>query len=392
MLSLALPLALAAASPVQVLPSPEPVPRLDWNTQVVCGTLAPSKKVPSGRYRVQCTPQACLAAPNSVVLDGEETGEELSRVAVCVGDTVGADLTEWVAGRPVYEAVAEAPPGWYRDGRGRIMQVNFDLSRRVYFGGSWSPVLRPGGSTVGRGRAELGTSITWDSADGELQHRLHFLETEVWLGNDVRYDVSAARYDGSVRRPTPLLWLTTFVGTPRRFDLDLNLSWAVELLRFDGLGGKNFFTIGELDVVVDVWHSRDLDSYLRLRLGPALEDDLDVGRVYLRPTAAMELNVTLDRDGFHHLTGALQGEPLLWAPALDGRPQWPLRLKARVAYEVIVLAINDYPLSLVADLRAAWRDDVPALPGWDFQADVGLRFSFWAPARRSAAAVVVAGR
>jgi hypothetical protein len=38
----------------------------------------------------------------------------------------------------------------------------------------------------------------------------------------------------------------------------------------------------------------------------------------------------------------------------------------------------------VTEVRAAWRDDVPALSGWEFQATAGLRFSLWAPARHFA--------
>jgi hypothetical protein len=55
---------------------------------------------------------------------------------------------------------------------------------------------------------------------------------------------------------------------------------------------------------------------------------------------------------------------------------------------VILLAINDYPLTLTLDARAQWRDDVPRLKGWEFSGNVGLRFSFWAPARHHSAQVL----
>ncbi len=389
MISTALVLLVSAQLPV-VQPADGPPPQLDFERTVSCTQLEPSKKVPSGTYRVQCDPEtrSCLAAPDAVLVDGVASEQELARVRFCAHDApaVRAALKE---GWPFREAVAEAPPGWYRDERGRVMQVNFDLGRRVYFGGAWSPFYRPGAGEAGRARPEVGVSITWGQPGGDVLHRLRLLEGSAWVGADPRYEAVLARYDYSVRRREPALWLTTFVGRPRRFDLDLNLSWGFEVLRVEGLGGKNFLSIAQADVILDVWHSRDLESYVRARVGPGLEYDLDLKGVYFRPGAAVEADFTLDRDGFHHLTGSAVGEQLVLAPAMAGRPASPSRLKLRVGYEVILVAINDYPLTLVADGRATWRNDAPALPGWEFQGNLGLRFSFWAPARRGAALVPV---
>lgn len=59
-------------------------------------------------------------------------------------------------------------------------------------------------------------------------------------------------------------------------------------------------------------------------------------------------------------------------------------MKGRVAYEAIVFALNDYPVTFLAELRGAWRTDVPALPGLELVGQTGLRFSLWAPERRHA--------
>lgn len=79
----------------------------------------------------------------------------------------------------------------------------------------------------------------------------------------------------------------------------------------------------------------------------------------------------------------MTGEKLFFEPTLAGRPRSPQRLKVKAGYEVILVALNDYPLTLVVDGRAFWRDDVPSLPGWEFSLNAGLRFSLWAPARRT---------
>lgn len=377
---------------VPVQPATGDKPRLQWDQPVFCTTLRPSKAVPSGEYRVQCNAatQTCLAAPTRVLVDGVEGEESLSRVAdFCAGflNELARDALEnlhW----PVSEAIAEAPPGWFRDERGRVMQVNFDLGRRVFLGGAWAPYYRPDGTgfVAGRARVDLGASAT-RNRDDKQQHRFHFLEASVWLGGDsrdTRFEASILRYDTSIRHERAPLWLTTFLGAPRRIDLPLHFGWGAEAGRFEALGGRTFITIIELDATLDVWTSRDLDSYVRLRLGPALEYDVEGKGVFLRPTVALEGDVTLDRDGFHHLVASVQGEKLFFEPPDARRGVSPQRLKVKAGYEVILFAINDYPVTLTLDGRAAWRDDVPLLKGWDFSGNAGLRFSLWAPARHLA--------
>jgi hypothetical protein len=390
-------LLLLGAYDVTVQPAPAEKSRLDWDKPVACMLLKPSKTVPSGEYRVQCdlTAHTCLAAPNRVLVDGVEGEETLSRVNDSCTSYLDADVIhalekgEW----PLIEAIAEAPPGWYRDERGRVMQVNFDLGRRVFFGGAWAPYYRPDGTgfVPGRARVEFGGSATTNARDDHQQHRFHFLEATLWLGSnprDLRFEASVLRYDTSSRHERAPLWLTTFVGQPKRFDIPLNFGWGGEAGRFEALGGRTFVTFIELDVTLDLWLSADLDSYLRVRLGPALEYDVEGKGAYLRPTVAVEGDFTLDRDGFHHLTASAVGEKLVFEPADPGRGVSPNRLRVKAGYEVILFALNDYPVTFTLDGRAVWRDDVPALKGWEFSGNAGLRFSLWAPARHLSAPVV----
>lgn len=363
---------------------------LDWSRPVSCITLRPTKQVPSGEFRVQCDPltHTCYAAPTRVLVDGVEGEEPLARVTeVCPAWLDGISQREveehhW----RFQEAIAEAPPGWYRDERGRVMQVNFDLARRVFLGGAWAPYYRPDGTgfVLGRARVEFGGVATTNSDERNQQHRFHFLEATAWLGRsalDTRFEASVFRYETSTRRQRAPLWITTFIGEPRRFDLPLNLGWWGEAGRFESLGGKNFATLIELDATLDLWNSADLDSFVRLRLGPALEYDLDAKGMYLRPAVAVETDLTLDRDGFHHFTASVAGEKLFFEPTVEGRGVSPNRLRMKAGYEVILVAINDYPVTLALDARGSWRDDVPALKGWEFSFNAGLRFSLWAPAR-----------
>ncbi|MFO0596493.1 MAG: hypothetical protein U0228_14345 [Myxococcaceae bacterium] len=370
------------------------VPHLDWDRDVQCLMLPPTKAVPSGLFRAQCDHEQkrCLLAPTRVLIDGVEGSEELSRTKYsCRELAVPADdLVR--RGYRFEDAIAEAPPGWYRDERGRVMQVNFDLHRRFLFGGAWAPYGRLDGVgfVPGRARVELGGEATVLSEDGRLMHRFHWLEATGWLGGDLlnaRFEASVLRYDTTSRSQRAPLWVTTFIGQPHRFDVPLRIGWAAEAGRFEALGGRTFVTFAEADATVELWSSDDLDSYLRLRLGPALEYDIEGKGAYLRPAVALEGDFTLDRDGFHHVTASVTGEKLFFEPADPGRVVSPNRLRIKAGYELILFAINDYPLTLVVDGRATYRDDVPLLRGWEFQGNAGLRFSLWAPARHKSTQV-----
>jgi hypothetical protein len=385
-------------SGIDVEPAQGEIPHLQFDKEIFCAHLNPTKAVPSGNFRVQCDKEShvCLAAPTKVLRDGVESEEELQRVGLC-SSLSDVDLARLESEEYHFvEAVADAPDGWFRDDLGRIVQVNFDLHRRVYFGGAWGPLYQPGpypnlshqALYVGRGRADFGIEVDVANDGGREMHRLHFLDGSAWLGSETRIMATAARYDFSLRRVAPPLWLTTFVGRPQRIDLDVNISGWFEALRLELVSDKSFLTLVSANAAFDLWHSKDLQSYLRVRLGPAAELDVQAKALALRPEAAVEGDFTLDHDGFHHVTFAVTGEKLFFGPHLDGRRDNPERVRGKAGYEVILLAINDYPVTLVLDGFAGWRDDLPnVVPGWEFGADAGLRFSFWAPQRRTATQV-----
>lgn len=383
-------LMLLSAYDVPVEPPEGPLASLAWDQPVLCLQLQPTNMVPSGNFRVQCDPhrKRCLAAPTTVLIDGYESEEPLSRVHVGCSPEVDAMTRQALDEKwPFTLAVAETPDGWYRDDRGRVIQVNFDLGRRVYAGGAWAPYYRPDGTgSVGRARVEFGIVVNLIPNQGRVQHRLRFLESNVWLGatpRDVRFEGSVFRYEWGARMNRAPLWVSTFIGQPRRYDLPLNFGFGLEVLRIEYLPNATFVTIAEFDGALDIWRSKDLESFLRVRVGPAAEYDVAARGVGLRPTAALDGDFTLDADGFHHFTASVAAEKLFFTPLVAGRAASPSRLRIRAGYEVILFAINDYPLTLVVDGRATWRDDVVGLGGWEFVGNAGLRFSLWAPSRYS---------
>lgn len=370
----------------------EPRPSLRYDQPITCTRLPSTKQVPSGMYRMQCDPvtRRCLIAPaNELDSEGQETDRPLLRASYCDASQASID-SRVQEGYRFVPAIADAPPGWYRDEQGRVMQFNFDLHRRIYLGGAWAPLFRPGEETVtDRIRVDFGiqTEFTGDDEDHSL-HRLSLLDTELYLGAS-SLDVTVLRYDFNVERKVPLFRITTFVGKPRRFDIGLNLGGWVEVLhqetiRRDG-SELSLLTWGSLHGTLDLWHSPDLVSFVRVRAGPSIERDRTHAQNTLVPTAALEGDLTLDSDGFHHLLFEAEAEEVLLSERLAGRPLRPERLKARAGYEVILLAINDQPVSLIADGRGTWRNDIPFVDAkWEWSANLGLRVSLWAPARRTA--------
>ncbi len=90
-------------------------------------------------------------------------------------------------------------------------------------------------------------------------------------------------------------------------------------------------------------------------------------------------------------TASVTGEKLFLEPRLVGRSDVdPQRLRAKLGYEVILLAINDYPLTLVLNASHAGqvRDDLAqhrARLGVQELADVrGCASALGSPERRTA--------
>ena len=222
------------------------------------------------------------------------------------------DLTS--RGYSVLPALAEAPPGWYRDERQRVMQVDFDLNARYFLGGGWA--CASGGAWSGNGvvsgGGRLDRPFTWWSAPALA--RMHFLEG--WVSADGNNgELLVFGIDASRVYPTPLLRITTFFGKPRRFDPPLYFGLWAEAVRMEMLeteAGTNFDRTMMVSgaATVDVWRSRDLSDFLRVRVGAGYEEAMGGDWGSTVPHAALEGEVTLGAMGKHHVRGSAQAELL----------------------------------------------------------------------------------
>jgi hypothetical protein len=342
-------------------------------------------------WRIQCNERTkvCLfAADSEVDIDGNRT-KPLERARECSIGGEPFDRTKFeAAGYTMKPGRADAPYGWMRDDRGRVFQVDFDLHRRLYFGIAYTPmkvVDNPLEST--RTSFDFGLFVADWMNDEDTRHRLRLMQGQVHM-QPFSSEVTLAHYDVSHRYTDPLLRITTFVGTPKRSDLHLDLGLWTEAggleLRRTALGDSQLWRHATAMITLDLWQSADLSSFLRLRTGGMLEgqhDNINGYRSGLTEASALDLDTTLDRSGYHTLRMEFSHEvPRYFTPYAPGT--FVQRMRARVEYEAIVLAVNDQPITLELACGGEKRNDIPGIPDqWAFVVDAGLRFSLWAPPR-----------
>jgi hypothetical protein len=368
-------------------PTEEP-PQLDYDHPVQCLTDGESRV-----WRVQCNEDTklCVYAPSHELDEDGTWTRQLERTRGC--DTAGPFDQQALRaqGYQLVAGLADAPRGWMRDRRGRVFQVTFDLHRRLYAGVSWAP------SQDDASRATLDFGLfeyehTSGDARSGLRHRLRLVEGSVQLA-PFGADATLVHYDFSRRSVIPLVRITTFWGTPRRYDIGAHVGAWMELGRveIDEVAPEKHETLwryATLHATWDVWRSaRDMSSFVRLRAGAGVERAVvdpgaGIDRDAITPAGAVEADLTLDDDGFHHVTALAQVErPQFTGDARELRHS-ATRAQTRLAYEVILVAINDQPLTLRVAGEAEYRNDQPDVAhGWELRALAGLRLSLWAPAR-----------
>ena len=367
-------------------------PMMDPDSPVQC-----LKDAQGDVWRIQCNAAArtCLYAPNDELDSQGARSKPLERAQRCpLFDKQTFDRTQLAAeGYQVIPGRADAPYGWTRDDRGRVFQINFDLTRRMYIGAGYTPSVQVEGEPASQQTSIDFGLFAFEFYGGKRypnRHRLRLMEGQVKL-EPFAAELVMAQYDLSRRFLEPLLRITTFVGPPRRHDLRLNLGVWTEAghleIHHTEMGDATLWKFGVAQLTLDVWQSSKLDSFARLRTGMGVErvyvDEAmpgEVDRSALTAGSAFEIEWHVDRAGFHNLGLEITHEiPRYFVP----RPEIGTsasRIRARVQYEAIVLAINDQPVTLSVGAGAERRNDLPNVPDqWAFVADTGVRFSLWAP-------------
>jgi len=340
-------------------------------------------------WRIQCdhATKTCLYAANDE-LDAEgNRAKPLERARDCAFDPFDRAKLD-AAGYAFKPARADAPWGWTRDERGRVFQVSFDLRKRLYFGAAYTPqkVLD---NPLESKRTSVDFGLFTVNIKGDrTMHRIKLVEGSVHL-EPFSAEMTLAHYDMSHRFLDPLLRITTFVGEPSRHDVHLNLGMWTEVggleLHRTARGNAQLWKHATAQVTIDLWQSADMNSFARLRTGLGLEgqhNETDGYHSAITQSTALELDVVVDDDGFHNVRFELGHELPRYFVDMGETGKLAQRMRAKLQYEAIVLAINDQPLSLKVAAGGEKRDDIPGLPNqWAFVMDAGLRFSLWAPPR-----------
>jgi hypothetical protein len=375
-------------------------PSLRWSEPVHC------MRTPKGDIvRVQCdgppTQRRCLVAPNEM-----EGGGELRHVQECSNvDDVTLYQAMISSGAKIEAAVAETPPGYARSDRGRAFQVKFDLLNRVYVGASWIPSFQKvnggvpsptSGSPVGlgRGQAETGFHISALSTHGRARHDFRILEGTATF-KDLEINGLLFAYDYQHLHRRPAWWLTTFIGPAKVHPISPPLGWGFRVLAINDRPPAFRDTLDieytEVHAAWDPWQSGDLYSHVRVEAGADVgefwEDrskaanGLKTGVGYVGFSGAVRSRFSLGEGGLHSIQmDLLYRRPTLLAGENIGASI--NRVNAVFAYEGVLIAVNDQPVSVRLTATGGSRDDPAAgTRSFELGLSAGLRFSFWAPPR-----------
>ncbi len=388
--TLSLPLAIAAPAKA----ADDAPPTLSWDRPVQCYDLGDGKSA-----RVQCQTdgknETCLVAPNEMV----GIGDPLDRVKPCT-DSFDVNTYALLKKRArLVPAIAEAPTGYARGESGRAFQVKFDLLNRFYIGVGWAPTLQssrgftvPEGFPFARAHAEMGINISILSPRKRARHDLRLLEGSATFADlELRGTLLAYDYQHEHRRP--LFWVSTFFGEPEVHPLLPRMGWGFRIVsvldRPPSYRDALEIEFCEVHLGYNPWQSSDLYSNLRVEIGGDIgsywTDRASVagktGNTFVGPTAALKSRLSLGKGGLHYLFTDLSfRRPTILTGTLAGSTV--NRFSGSMAYEGVLIAINDQPisarLSMEGRTQSDYTRDVRAV---ELRFLAGLRMSFGAPPR-----------
>ncbi len=385
---------------VYYLPSGDDAPQLDVTRPIAC-VYRPGMIYP---LRLQCDEptKTCLAAEEAMFREVKAPGEpsrweptrasvaHLSPCATSVSpDELALAMREGVVLIP---ARLDAPYGYKREARGRAFQTHFDLRSRLALSAAYTV-------TSGLGRDGARQSITIDTRasyegwtpERQRRHRFRFVEGELTLdpllARGLVFDYETARTSDE-----PLLWITTLIGAPRRFDVFLNLSFGATLGRFDyrtvGDQTQAFLDLAEARIGWEILQGPALEDYLAVRLGAGVGTRryaaTDAGALYVYPELSLRGAWLIGARGLGQLSVDARAR---YGYEPDTQAAWTM-LSASAMGEWVVVALNDQPISLFVqpELQAMSFPEVQ-LSQRDVRVMAGLRLSLFVPAPPSPASL-----
>lgn len=289
------------------------------------------------------------------------------------------------------EPEPESVDDWEVDGQGRRLRVGFDTGTRWVAGGGLATGWAGAGDAIATGHVETGAFVRHlldypaDDVAWKMTHAV--LPTRLVLRgvDDVeRLDLETTLYRGHFTRWTKHGWITVPTSPPKRipFPLNVGLQGVVGgfATRPNDPGIAAELSIVHTDVVLDFWRARALGSYAQVSVGTSYDLQLlgsfagttgIVGVAHvISPFASVELAVHHEYERGRQAVDARVRGAWLWS----SQAGWGPRAQAAASYEVIVIAVNDQPVSLYVDAAYRFEGLSSASAAHDLRATAGLRF------------------
>ncbi len=265
-------------------------------------------------------------------------------------------------------AAAAAPPEkartttWLEDARGRLLRVGFDAGSRWMVGGAVG--LTADGDVAGALETELAYRSLLDFPDEDVAWKMvhTMLGARVLLDGATRFDdlsLTATLYEGRYHRWMREGFITVPLNPPKHLPFPLNIGAEGVVCRFE-TRPDDPETIGELTVqraqiVFDFWRSRRLGSTAQIGFGPSYDIVLGKDRLthHIAPFTRATAQVRHEWESGRQVVDVRGDVGYAWSTG----DEWVLQATATAGYELIVLAVNDWPLSVFADVEYRFRDD-----------------------------------
>lgn len=283
---------------------------------------------------------------------------------------------------------SDLPPGYIIDEYGRPLKTSFDLRRRYHLGVyDMMRVYEDQGFGLNRHSLLVQVGGSHEIYDAEIsrRHRHRFAEGRLSLA-PFEIDALAYGYDSSVSQDNAPIWITTFIGEPRRFDVPIALGAGYSLGRLHyrrtELSDLMVLNFAEGHINWEFYQGPRLENYLLISTGvgfgliqPQAGSHTDI---YASPELGLRGAWTVTEDGRTQL--GLQGR-MQWAWDLQTGHHWQMG-SLQASAEWTPMAINDQPLSifLAPEIR---YNQIPSadLQGLELRVILGARLSLFVPPR-----------
>lgn len=368
-------------------------PQLDPDEEIVCAEKADGTLV-----RMQCDEEArrCLVAKTRILRDGRTTSLIAQDLSPCVLGEAGVYERLERAGYAMVPALLETREGYRRDELGRVFQTSFDLRRRFHLG--VHDMVRfdaPPGQETGSSRS-LEQSLVLDVGSvhdaynpyGRRRHRYRFLEGQLML-NPFEIDAQLYSYDRSRASEEPAFWITTFIGTPRRFDIPIQLGAGYSLARLHyrrtEVGDLMLLDLVDGRINWELYQGADIENYLLVSMGAGMGlrhmENRGDPMLYIYPELGLKGAWVLGNRGLAQVE--IDGR-MKWGYEPNTAERWAMGTLG-LSMERIIIAISDQPISIFLKPHMRYSEvEFADLRGLDYRLLLGARLSLFSPPRPSA--------